>query len=320
MTIIIVAFTENPLRSLRLCGENKMNWKEILKKYYKVEFNYPLTKLNTFGIGGLAEAFIYIETEKELKELIKIKNDSQIPLWVLGGGSNILISDEGISGLVIKLDGEFKHYLIENKRVITGAGTILSNLIKITTDMSLEGLEMLSGIPGTIGGATFCNAGAKGNSIGEHIILVKGINKSGESFILTKEELGFEYRHSNLTDENIITNIELSLIEGNKEELKRRISSYREQRKKTQPFNFKNAGCIFKNPLGNSAGKLIDQANCKGWREGDAEVSRLHANFIINNGKAKAKDVFNLIKRIRKEIKSKFNITLELEIKLIGKF
>ncbi len=253
--------------------------------------NISLAKYTTFKIGGLAKYFFVAENENDLIKAVKFAKNKKLPFFILGGGSNVLVSDKGFNGLVIKINSEQR--TMNSNKIIADAGVKLSDLVKISVENNLTGLEWAIGIPGTIGGAVKVNASAFGKKISEITDKVKKINK-------------------------IILSIELKLKKGNKKESKKLIKEYIKERKKSQPLEYASAGCIFKNTNSYFAGQLIEKASLKGKQIGQAMVSKKHANFIINLGEAKSKDVIELISLIKKQVKKKFNIDLKEEIQYLG--
>jgi len=240
-----------------------------------------------------------------------------LDFFILGEGTNVLFYDEGFSGLVIRLKGEFEKFFIEGEEVTAGAGVKLNYLVEELAKRGLAGLEFASGIPGSLGGAIVSNAGTKMGSIGDVTREIK-IFSGGNVKILKKDEVNFSYRHCDLPNKAIILEVKLGLKNGKKSDIINKIKKSLKERKKNQPVSTLNAGCVFKNPKTCEAGKLIEAAGLKGTRFGDAEVSTKHANFIINRGRARAKDVYNLIEKIREAVKEKFDIDLELELRLVG--
>lgn len=257
----------------------------------KIQKNISLAQYTTFKIGGPAKYFVVVENNDDLVKAVEFAKSKKLPFFILGGGSNILVSDKGFNGLVILTNN--KQVKVDNNVIKADAGVKLSDLVKISIDNNLTGLEWAIGIPGTIGGAVKVNASAFGSNISE---LVKDIKKK----------------------DNIIISVELEMKKGNKKESQKIIKKYSEYRKEGQPLEYPSAGCIFRNILNQGAGRLIDQAGLKGTKIGDAMISEKHANFIINLNNAKSKDVKDLIKLIKKTVKEKFDIELEEEIQYLG--
>ena len=284
----------------------------------RVRLREPLSKHTSLKIGGPADYFLELRNIEELTNVIEFSQKENLDSFILGEGTNVLFSDKGFGGLVIQLKGEFEKFSIEGKQVTAGAGVKLNNLVEKLAKRGLAGLEFASGIPGSVGGAIVTNAGTKMGSIGDVMREIK-IFSDGSVKILKKEEIDFSYRHCKLPDKAIVLEVKLGLKNGKKSDIINKIKESLKERKRNQPVSTLNAGCVFRNPETCEAGKLIETAGLKGARLGDAEVSKKHANFIINCGRAKAKDVYNLIEKIRKTVKEKFDIALELELRIVGK-
>jgi len=278
--------------------------------------NVSLGSHTTFGIGGPAQLFYEAKTSRELIRVIKNTRDLKIPYFILGGGSNILVSDNGFSGLVIKTLNT--KYRISNTEIFTEAGNSLSKIVKTAQEHSFSGLECCIGIPGTVGGAIASNAGAKNQWIGQSVKSVTILDVGDKVVNLKKDNCQFGYRTSCFkgNSSKIILKAVFELKRESLEIINEKTKQFSEARSK-QPKE-KSAGSVFKNPANDSAGRLIDSAGLKGKRVGEAQISPQHANFIVNLGRAKAKDVLTLIKLAQDKVKEKFGIELELEIQLIG--
>ncbi|MBI5758872.1 MAG: UDP-N-acetylmuramate dehydrogenase [Planctomycetales bacterium] len=276
----------------------------------------PLAPHTWMKIGGPAQYYIKPRTEQELIDVVRCCHDQQVAVHILGGGSNLLVRDEGVSGAVLKLEGDaFSGCAFDGCRVTIGAGMSLSHAITLTVKQNLAGFEVLSGIPGTIGGALHGNAGGKSGDIGQFVKQVRVLTSAGEVFTRREDELSFAYRTSSL-NELIMLDATFELYPDVPDEIERRMRKIWIMKKATQPLTFQSAGCIFKNPRGMSAGLLIDQARLKGTRIGGAEVSDRHANFIVAHSGASSQDVLRLIDLIRSKVAEQFGIDLELEIKI----
>lgn len=288
----------------------------------KFFINEPLSNHTTFKIGGNADLFINVPNEEILKKMIKYIDENKIPRFILGNGSNILASDKGYQGVILHLCDEFnKISLIDDADIRCGAGVSLSKLCTFARDNSLSGLEFAWGIPGTVGGAVFMNAGAYGGEMKDVVISTAHVKDNGIEEKLNSDELGFAYRSSAYSNKNyIITSVSIRLRKDKKELIKDRMDDYIERRKSKQPLEYPNAGSVFKRPVNNFAGTLIEQAGLKGVSVGGAQVSLKHAGFIINKGKATGKDVIDLINVVKEKVFEKSNVNLECELKFLGEF
>ena len=281
--------------------------------------NEPMKNHTTFKIGGLADEFCSAKSIDEIKELIEYAQNKQIPYFVIGNGSNILVSDKGIRGLVIKLSGDFADYEIAGDVIKAKSGALLSTLAKAALSESLSGMEFASGIPGSLGGAVYMNAGAYGGQMSDIVKSVTYLEK-GEVKKIDKD-FGFGYRKSLFADLGVIVlEAELQLQKGEASEIKAKMEDYKNRRTEKQPLNMPSAGSVFKRPEGNFAGKLIEDAGLKGCKIGGALVSEKHAGFIVNTGNATCAEVMALIRHIQKTVKEKFGVELETEVKIEGEF
>jgi UDP-N-acetylmuramate dehydrogenase len=276
----------------------------------------PLAPYTWMKIGGPAQFLVRPRNPDELLEVVRYCHEEQIPVRVLGGGSNVLVRDEGVSGAVVQLVGDaFGQVSIDGSTVRSGAGAMLSHLISESVKAELAGLETLSGIPGSVGGAIRGNAGGRSGDIGQFVESVTAMSAHGEISTRRGNDLWFGYRESNI-EELVILEGTFALQPGDPQEITRRMRKLWIMKKATQPLSFQSAGCIFKNPRGLSAGSLIEQAGLKGIRVGQAEISDRHANFIVTHPNAKSDDVLRLIDLARSKVAEQFGVDLELEIKI----
>lgn len=283
----------------------------------KVLLNEPMSKHTTFKIGGPADIFVRVNDTEELIFLLSLAKTKNIPVTVIGNGSNVLVKDKGIRGIVLKID--FKEILVNDKTLEIGAGALLSKVSRVALENELTGLEFASGIPGTFGGALYMNAGAYGGQIGDKIITTTYIDENLDIKTITQEENEFSYRKSVFHKNNgIILSGKIKLEKGNTKEIKKKMEEYSKSRKEKQPLNMPNAGSTFKRGDGFITAKLIDECGLKGYQIGDAQISTLHAGFIVNTGKATASDVLNLIKYTQEKVKEKFGVNIEPEIRILG--
>ena len=300
-----------------------MRIEEIIKKSELKEsdvfYNEEMSKHTSFKIGGTAECYIKINKLEELQEVIKISNANAIPLTIVGNGTNILVKDNGIKGIVAKIN--IKNIEIDSGNLVVkvGAGNSLAEIAQVLKQNELAGFEELAGIPGTIGGAIRMNAGAHGKEIKDVILNATAIDYEGNIRTFTNEQMQFEYRNSIFSKEKyIILGAELQLAKGNKEEITSKMQEYASWRKERQPLEYPNAGSTFKRGEGFITAQLIDQCGLKGHSVGGAQISTKHAGFIINTGNAKAKDVLDLVEITKKEVREKFGHEIQLEIEIIG--
>ncbi|RKY24548.1 MAG: UDP-N-acetylenolpyruvoylglucosamine reductase [Planctomycetota bacterium] len=283
-----------------------------------VETNHPLAKHTWYGLGGPADYFIRPQTVEQLKEVVQRCGENDIPVYVLGFGSNLLVDDKGLRAAVIKLEAEeftrtqFDH---DTSSLTAWAGADMSKLVLTCVRKGLSGIEMLTGIPGSIGGAVRMNAGGNFGDIGAAVETVTLMDSNGNIFEKSKPELMFDYRRTNITAKFIL-NARLKLAEADQTQILRTVKEIWIYKKNSQPLNTKNSGCIFKNPRGISAGALIDRAGLKGLKIGGASVSEKHANFIIAEKGCKSSDVIRLIDAIKQRVKERFGVELELEIEI----
>ena len=280
--------------------------------------NESLKKHTTYGIGGPADLMIFPKSKQDLIKVIEIINENKIQLTILGSGSNVLVSDNGIRGAVISLKNSLKQIEVDNNILYAECGTMLGKIVKHAVKNNLIGLENLNGVPGTLGGALIMNAGAWGGEISENLIHVEVINSKSEIQKIQKKDLNFSYRQSSFNKNDILLSAKFNLKKADKDIINENFIEAQSGRKKSQPLNKRSAGSLFKNPKNNSAGKLLDEAGLKGFSIGDAKISEKHANFFINEGNATSKDMLMLIKKAHKEVKDKFNVNLSLEVKLMG--
>ncbi|MBO50364.1 MAG: UDP-N-acetylenolpyruvoylglucosamine reductase [Planctomycetaceae bacterium] len=265
-------------------------------------------------VGGPAEYLVEPRSVDELAAVVRCCAETGVPCRVLGSGSNLLVRDEGVSGVVLRLAEEaFGEITIEGTVVNVGAGALLSHVISHSVRGGLVGLETLVGIPGTVGGALRGNAGGRSGDVGQNVQSVTVMTDSGEQFVRSEDELSFGYRQSSI-NELVVIDVTFALAEGDVDETLKRMRKLWIMRKATQPMAHQSAGCIFKNPRGISAGSLVEQAGLKGEKVGGAEVSDRHANFIVTSAEATAADVLELIERIRERVSEQCAVDLELEI------
>lgn len=287
----------------------------------------PLFKHTTFRVGGPADWFVLVDSVDILTEILALCGEFDVPWTILGNGSNVLASDEGFRGVVLHLAGEFEEISMEEDLnqgilyVTAGAGAALSKLSYRTGKKGFTGLEFASGIPGTVGGAVWMNAGAYGGEIKDTLVDATVLTKDGMVVTKTVDELQLGYRHSALQETGeLVLFARFSLLVRQRIQIYVIVESYKKARLSKQPLEYPSAGSTFKRPEGYFAGKLIQDAGLSGYSIGGAEVSTKHAGFVINKGGATASDVYALIQHIKKTVQEKFQVTLEPEVRLLGKF
>lgn len=280
----------------------------------------PMANYTTWRVGGPADWFIYPKNKDELEQTMRILYRENIPWLVIGRGSNMLVRDGGFRGAVIKLGEGLDGLSIEGTRVVAGGGYSFVRLSAVTAKAGLAGLEYGAGIPGTVGGAVFMNAGAHGSDVSKTLVSAEVLLGTGEWMTMSNEDFKFCYRTTVLQKEvrGIVTEAVFELTPGDPKAIMEKLNAYKERRYKTQPLHHRCAGSVFRNPPGDYAGRLIEAAGLKGYRIGDAEVSTLHGNFIINRGKAKAADILALISEVQTAVKDKYGVTLHPEVRVVG--
>ncbi len=279
--------------------------------------NEPLSKHTTFRIGGPAEFFFEPKSIKEIKEALKFAREKRKKVFFISNGSNLLVSDEGFKGVVIR--PRMDRVMVKGTRVTAEAGLPFGLLLNLLALKGLSGLEFLTGVPGCVGGSVAMNAGVGSRWIGEKVVRVWGLGTGGLEKKLTKKQCKFGYRKSIFQKGNlVITKVEFKLKKRDPKEIKDTVKKLWKARLAKQPYDLPSAGSFFKNPKGKFAGQLIDEAGCKGMRVGDAEVSTKHGNFIVNRGKARAAQVIKLAKIVQRKVKQKFGIKLEPEVKILS--
>lgn len=278
----------------------------------------PLKQHTSFRIGGPAEYYLYPKDLEDLVAVLAFAQREGLPFMVIGNGSNLLVADEGVAGLVIDLSQTFNHMALKENRVTVGAGSGLGRLVTYCRERGLSGLEWACGIPARVGGALRLNAGAHGSQMGDLLTVLRVLDKDGNLECLKAEELTLSYRQIDLPVSSIIVECEMGFSDGNPKEMERVEKAYQRTRRERQPLTLPNAGSTFRNPPDDYAGRLIEEAGCKGLRIGDAMVSKKHANFLINCGMASASDVRRLIDEVRQRVYARFAVELILEIHMVG--
>lgn len=285
----------------------------------KIEKDISLSTLTTYKTGGIAKLVVYPNNINNLKQLLKLIHKHNIKYFILGKGSNTLFSDKEFNGVIIKLD-KLNNFKIKETEIYVESGMILSKLVQASVKNELTGLEFAIGIPGTIGGAIYMNAGAYGNNMSNIVKNVIVLNEKLQIVEIPLEKLKFDYRYSIFqANKNLIcVAANIKLEHGNHDEIVSKIKENLLKRKNSQPLEYPSAGSVFRNPEGNYAGKIIEELGLKGKNIGGAEISTKHANFIINKNNASSSDILNLIKLVQKEAKDKYKIDLKLEQQLVN--
>ncbi len=296
-------------------------FKEEVQRVFsgKILVQEPMARHTSWKIGGPVDLLLIPESEDDCITVLQLAKHHGVPYWVIGNGSNLLVTDKGIRGLVIKIGSNMNSVTLQDQEIIAQSGAMMPIVARIAADHALVGLEFAAGIPATVGGALVMNAGAHGRCMADVVKEVTILDSDGIQHRIGNAEMLFRYRSSRLkTEQGIVMQVVFSLDKGSASDIKVNMLNFMEQRRKAQPSNKPNAGSVFKNPPGTSAGQLIDAAGCKGMRCGGAEVSTKHANFILNTDHATAADVLQLVERVKAAVIQKFNIELELEVRVVG--
>ena len=304
-----------------------MSWRsktsvEWLRSLPGVKEDEPLASRTSFGIGGPAEFFVELARPEAIEKAIDGCRERGIPYLLLGAGTNLLVADKGVEGLVVRVVN--REHEIDGTRVRAGAGLKMMRLARIVADAGLRGFEFAIGVPGTVGGAVYQDAGCWGKELREVLVEAEGYVPGEGARRWAPADLGLGYRTSALRDGRLkgalVVSATVQLQRGDGEEAKQLMAKLTRERNETQPIKTKNCGSVFKNPPGDSAGRLVQAAGLKGAREGAAVVSTLHGNFIVNEGGAKASDVRRLIERVMTEVKRRFGVQLEPEVEMVGRW
>lgn len=283
-----------------------------------VRRNEPMARHTTYRIGGPASIFAVCDSVTDLARCLEVLAEADLAWTVMGKGSNVLVSDRGYEGAVLVLGKEFKRHRTEDDRVLSGAGVTLAAVVQDAYSRGLSGMEFAVGIPGTVGGALAMNAGSRDEWIGERVESVTLYVPGAGLTVLRGPEVAWGYRTSGLPGRGVVVECSLSLEEGERNRIRRTMDARFLSRKSSQPINLPSAGSVFVNPEGQSAGRLIEACGLKGARRGGAQVSEVHANFIVNTGGATAVDVLSLIEMVRQEVKERHGIWLETELRFLG--
>ncbi len=301
-----------------------MDFKELTKDIVgsdNVFINEKLDKHTTMRVGGPADCLVTPESVEALIKLVKICRENKLPYYVIGNGSNLLVSDEGFNGIIIKIGRKMSNITLKNNVITAEAGALLSSIGGFALREGLTGFEFAAGIPGTIGGGVVMNAGAYGGELKDILLNVTAITPEGEIVTYSVEEMELGYRESRFLDKDyIILSADIKLSSGDSKLIEARMTELSQQRRDKQPLDLPNAGSTFKRPVGDFAGRLIEEAGLKGVGVGAACVSEKHAGFVVNKGNATAKDVYDTIRLVIDTVEAKSGIILEPEVRMIGNF
>jgi len=286
----------------------------------EVRVDEPLSRHTTYRIGGPADLLVIPTSEADVLATLKICRERDVPLYVMGSGSNLLVSDKGVRGVVLRLGHWMGRITVNGRRIWAEAGVSLPKLAKVAADRGLAGLEWAGGVPGTVGGAVAMNAGAHGSDTSRVVSRIHLATREGERIVRSAQEMRFSYRQCRLLREErlVVLGAEFELESDDPQAVAARMKEYAARRRRTQPLGMPSSGSVFKNPPGDYAGRLIEAASLKGTRIGGAQISTVHGNFIVNTGGARADDVYRLIALVRRRVKEEFDVDLELEVELVG--
>jgi len=283
----------------------------------RVEEDIPLARFTTFGVGGAARLVVWPEDEADLQASLVLAAAEGLPVLVLGAGSNTLVRDGGFPGMVIRPDA-FRELRRDGERIMAGAGVRIGRLLAFAAREGLAGLEILAGVPGTVGGAVWGNAGAWGGAVADRLLEARIVRAAEGATEIPRARIPFRYRHSGLPAGAVITRASFGLTPDDAGLIRRRISGLLAQRSRKHPVGLRSAGSIFRNPEGDFAGRLVEAAGLKGARLGGAEISLQHANVIVNRGGARAADILGLIALARRRVREQAGVDLELELVVVG--
>jgi UDP-N-acetylmuramate dehydrogenase len=284
-----------------------------------IKIDEPMKRHTSFKVGGSADILVTPVSIFQLSEILKLCKRENVPILVMGNGTNLIVSDKGIRGAVIKIYDNLNGCSVENDTIRAYGGILLSKLSNVALENNLTGLEFASGIPGTLGGAVAMNAGAYGGEMRNVVFETEYMDKDGELKVLRNEEHEFGYRTSFIQKQSgIVIRSVLKLRKGNKDEIKALMRDLTKRRQEKQPLDMPSAGSVFKRPEGHFAGKLIEDCGLRGYQIGGAQVSNKHCGFIVNTGNATARDIISLIRHVQATVKMKFGIDMQTEVKIVG--
>ncbi len=307
------------IRRLYLVIRNMTELGKLGIKEKNIIIDAPMGEYTSFKVGGTASVLVTVDNKEQLKALLRYINSNEMKYILIGNGSNLLFTDKGYEGIVIKLGDGFKELRLSNDTITAGASLLLSQISNFAMENDLSGIEFASGIPGTLGGGLFMNAGAYGGELKDVIITVNAISSDGKNeMVFSNGDMEFEYRNSLMQRKDmVVTSAVIKLNKGTKEEIKKKILGFTEKRNSKQPVKYPSAGSTFKRPIGGYAAQLIDEAGLKGLTVGGAVVSQKHAGFIINDGDATATDIIELIRLVQNYVYDDSGIMLDPEVRII---
>ncbi len=287
----------------------------------RVLLDEPMKQHTTFRVGGNADYFVIPQSAEEVKNIVALCKEADMPYYILGNGSNLLVGDKGYRGVIIQIYKEMNHIRIDGDKVIAQAGALLSRVGTATLEAELTGFEFAAGIPGTVGGAVFMNAGAYGGEMKDIIASATVLTQDGDIITINKEDLELGYRTSVIAKKGyVVLEAEYQLQKGDKEAIRARMDELKVQRVTKQPLEYPSAGSTFKRPEGYFAGKLIQDAGLRGFQVGGAQVSEKHCGFVINKDQATAADIQELMRQVSDKVMQEFGVKLEPEVKTLGEF
>lgn len=295
---------------------------QALKKFVPEEnicLQESMASHTTFRIGGLADCFVQLENTEQLIKVQKYLNQVGVPFFILGNGSNLLVSDAGFRGVILQIGSRMSGVTVEGNVIVAQAGASMAQIARTAMEHELTGMEFASGIPGTIGGGVVMNAGAYGGELSQIVTQVNVVNSEGEIMELDNETMEFGYRTSTIRNNPFtVTEVILRLEKGDRQQIRERMEELAAKRREKQPLEYPSAGSTFKRPAGHYAGQLIMEAGLRGFQCGGARVSDKHCGFVINTGNATAEDVRKLIREVQARVKDQFNVDLETEVLFLG--
>ena len=298
---------------------NRLNWIDEMQLCGRVETGTLMKELTTMRVGGAADCVVYAKNIEDIKKVVRGCAENGVPLTVVGRGSNLIVRDGGLRGVVLQLGKDFGSIAVEENHITAQAGATLGALSRAALENGLEGLEFAEGIPGSVGGGVYMNAGAYGGEMVQVLTKVCVLQKDGTVAEMSKEELDMRYRHTKLMELGcVVLEAEFELKQGDKVEIAARMADFSQRRREKQPIQYPSSGSFFKRPEGYFAGKLIQDAGLKGATIGGAQISELHAGFMINIGNATAGDILNLMEKVQNEVMARFGVQLEPEVRIIG--